>query len=165
MWVCVCLYECDASENLFIDLCPMHTHTKNGRTEKTSLPYCSFLNIKFSSLNDVCLSMCSCIRKSSKNFITLKSWLSVEGQLSAFETWVYRGAYPKWRSFWGILGRIYTSFGENHGKLRTARSISATGVWTWHLPSSSFELYRWATGGALKRRNWYLPNFSLELSE
>ena len=30
------------------------------------------------------------------------------------------------------------SFGENHRKLRTARSTSATGNWTWHLPSTSF---------------------------
>ena len=27
-------------------------------------------------------------------------------------------------SFLGILARIYASFGENHGKLRTVRSIS-----------------------------------------
>ena len=35
---------------------------------------------------------------------------------------------PPWGSFYGILARIYASFGENHGKLRTARSTSATGV-------------------------------------
>ena len=27
----------------------------------------------------------------------------------------------------GVLARIYASFGETHGKLRTARSTSATG--------------------------------------
>ena len=31
-------------------------------------------------------------------------------------------------SFYGILARIYASFGENHEKLRTARSTSSTRV-------------------------------------
>ena len=53
------------------------------------------------------------------------------------------GECPPWSSFQGILARIYVSF----GKFRTARSTSATGVWTWHLPSSSFECYCCATGG------------------
>ena len=35
---------------------------------------------------------------------------------------------PPLTSLEGILARIYASFGENHGKLRTARSTSATGV-------------------------------------
>ena len=34
---------------------------------------------------------------------------------------------------------IYAWFGENHGKLRTARFTSATRDWSWHLPSTSFE--------------------------
>ena len=38
-----------------------------------------------------------------------------------------------------ILARIYASFRENHRKLRTARSASATGDWTWHLPFTSFK--------------------------
>ena len=38
------------------------------------------------------------------------------------------GEYPRWGSFEGIPARIYMSFGENHGKLRTARLTSATGV-------------------------------------
>ena len=33
---------------------------------------------------------------------------------------------PPWGSFQEILARIYASFGENRGKLRTARSTSAT---------------------------------------
>ena len=33
---------------------------------------------------------------------------------------------PPWGSLYGIVARIYASFGENHGKLRTARSTSAT---------------------------------------
>ena len=52
--------------------------------------------------------------------------------------------------FYVILARIYASFGENHGKLRTARLTSATGVWTWHIPSSSFQRYHSATGWALR---------------
>ena len=32
---------------------------------------------------------------------------------------------PPWESFYGVLVRIYSSFGENHGKLRTARLTSA----------------------------------------
>ena len=44
-------------------------------------------------------------------------------------------------------------FGENHGKLQTARSTSVTGVWTWHLLSSSFERYRCASGRACAKRN------------
>ena len=43
-----------------------------------------------------------------------------------------------WESFYGILSRIYGSFGENHRKLRTTRLTSATEEWTWHLPSTSF---------------------------
>ena len=35
---------------------------------------------------------------------------------------------PLWGSFKGILDRIYACFGENHGKLRTARLTSATGL-------------------------------------
>ena len=38
-----------------------------------------------------------------------------------------------------ILTRIYTSFGKNHGKLQTVRSISATGNRTQDVPSTSFE--------------------------
>ena len=34
---------------------------------------------------------------------------------------------PPLESFKGILTRIYASFGENHGKPRTARSTSTTG--------------------------------------
>ena len=34
---------------------------------------------------------------------------------------------------------IYANFGENHGKLGTARLTSATGNSTWHLPSTAFE--------------------------
>ena len=43
------------------------------------------------------------------------------------------------RSFYGILAHIYARFGENHGKLRTTRSISATGDWTRHFPFTSLE--------------------------
>ena len=35
------------------------------------------------------------------------------------------------------FSRVYTSFGENHGKLRTAKWTSATEDRTWRLPSSS----------------------------
>ena len=43
-----------------------------------------------------------------------------------------------------------TSFEENQGKLWMARSTSATGVWTWHLPSSNFGIYHSATGRSFK---------------
>ena len=33
---------------------------------------------------------------------------------------------PPWKFFSGIFARIYACFGENHGKLRTYRSTSAT---------------------------------------
>ena len=33
---------------------------------------------------------------------------------------------PRWRSFLGSLASVFASFGENHGKPRTARSTSAT---------------------------------------
>ena len=65
---------------------------------------------------------------------------------------------------------LYASLEENHGKLRTARSTKATGIRTWHLPSSSFERYQPATGGATPKgrschrkfdcqRRWSLPRF------
>ena len=38
-----------------------------------------------------------------------------------------------------ILARIYTNFGENHGKLKTTKSTNATGDWTRHFPSISLE--------------------------
>ena len=38
------------------------------------------------------------------------------------------GECPRWRSFQGTLTRIYASFGESHGKLRTARSTGTTGI-------------------------------------
>ena len=42
-------------------------------------------------------------------------------------------------SFEGILTRIHASFGENQGKLRTAKTTSPTGNLIWHFPSTSFE--------------------------
>ena len=48
---------------------------------------------------------------------------------------------PLWGSFQGILAHIYSSFRENHGKLRTARSSSATKEWAWHLPSTNFPAH------------------------
>ena len=57
----------------------------------------------------------------------------------------------------GILARIYASFEENHGKLRMPRSISVTGVLTWHLPSSSFERYHSATGVSVLREVFLSP--------
>ena len=36
-----------------------------------------------------------------------------------------QGECPPWENFWGILVRIYASFGENNGKHRTAKSTSA----------------------------------------
>ena len=50
-----------------------------------------------------------------------------------------QGECPPWGSFSWILAGIYTSFRENHGKLRKAMLTSTTGNWTWHLPSTSFE--------------------------
>ena len=50
-----------------------------------------------------------------------------------------QGKYPLWESFWGILARIYASFGENQGKFRMARSTNTTGDWTWYIPFTSFE--------------------------
>ena len=50
-----------------------------------------------------------------------------------------QGMWPPRGSFWGIIARIYANFGENHGKIRTARSSSVAGDWTWHLSSASFE--------------------------
>ena len=49
------------------------------------------------------------------------------------------GECPSWGSLLGIIACIYASFGENHGKHRTARSTRATEDWTWHLPFTSFE--------------------------
>ena len=46
-------------------------------------------------------------------------------------------------SFLKVLARIYTSFGENHGKYRTARSTSVPGNRTRH-PSTSF--WGWGQG-------------------
>ena len=59
------------------------------------------------------------------------------------------GGVPTVRVFVRVLARLYVSFRENYGKLRTARSTSVTEVLTWHLPSSSLECYHSATGGVL----------------
>ena len=49
------------------------------------------------------------------------------------------GEHPRWEaSFYGILARIYKSFGENHGKLRTARQAQPRiEPATSHLPALS----------------------------
>ena len=39
-----------------------------------------------------------------------------------------QGECPPLEVFYGILARIYSNFGENQGKLRTARSTSCTKV-------------------------------------
>ena len=46
---------------------------------------------------------------------------------------------PLWGSFYGILARIYWSFGENHGKLRTPRWTSTMEDRIRHLSSSSLS--------------------------
>ena len=53
--------------------------------------------------------------------------------------WPMGGECLPWGSFYGIPVRIYPSFRENLGKIRTARSTSVTGDWTRHFPSTSFE--------------------------
>ena len=61
--------------------------------------------------------------------------------MSACGTWAYGGSALHGRgSFEGILARIYTSFEENHRKLRTAKSTSVIGVLTRHFPTISFEV-------------------------
>ena len=59
---------------------------------------------------------------------------------------------------------IYASFREKHGKLQTSRSTSATRVRTWHFPSTSFERYYSATGGAMSngenKNNFYCRRVS-----
>ena len=50
-----------------------------------------------------------------------------------------QGECPPWAFIKGTLDRIYASFGENNGKLRTARPTSATECWSWCLSSSRFE--------------------------
>ena len=52
----------------------------------------------------------------------------IEGQLSAYGSSAYRR-----RALLGALSKG-ARFEENHGKLWTATSTSATGVWTWHPP-------------------------------
>ena len=64
------------------------------------------------------------------------------------DQWV---GWPPWGSFQGILARIYASFGENNGKLRTARSTNATGDWTWHLPLPVCERSYWWSQGRTAR--------------
>ena len=49
-------------------------------------------------------------------------------------TWAFRQGDP-----WVFYTRIYASFGENHGKLRTTTSRNSTGNWTWRLSSTSFN--------------------------
>ena len=49
------------------------------------------------------------------------------------------GKCPPWVSFWEILVYIYASFGENHGKIWTTRSTSATGDWTRPIPFIRLE--------------------------
>ena len=49
------------------------------------------------------------------------------------------GSIPSLGPFEGILTRIITSFGKNHGKLRTDKSTTANGNQTRHLPTTSFE--------------------------
>ena len=44
-----------------------------------------------------------------------------------------------WGSFYEITARIYESFGKIDGKVRKARSTSATRDWIRHLSSTSFE--------------------------
>ena len=67
--------------------------------------------------------------------IAIVIWLYVEGQLSTCGT----RAYWKRTLRGGLSARIFANFGENHGKLRTARSTSAIEVWTCHLPSTSLS--------------------------
>ena len=114
------------------------------------------------------------------------SWL-VEGlrHISARGIFGWRRSALLRESFWGILARIYESFGENHEKFRTARSTSATRYWNSHFPSTTFErrtiqlLVVPRTDSLtsmpfppLDRRNshcsnriWYINNWLLLLSE
>ena len=99
-----------------------------------------------------------CTRKNSlktRNISKLFSWgekkwrtrcggVGVKPDCLKKDLGLWMGCLP-WGSFYGFLARIYANFGENLGKLRTAKSRSATGVWTWHLPSSSFERYHSAS--------------------
>ena len=65
------------------------------------------------------------------------------GQLFACGTWAYRK-----RAHRGVfLNDLSPYLREFTRKPWKTRSTSATGVWTWHLPSSSFERYHSATGG------------------
>ena len=65
-------------------------------------------------------------------------WLVVGFKANCFIGWWVE--CPPWGVFKGILARTYACFGENHGKLRTAKSTSVTGDCTWHFLSASFEL-------------------------
>ena len=76
--------------------------------------------------------------------------------MSACRTWVCNGGSAIHGSLSkGSLACIYTSLGENHRKFQTARLKSATGYWTWHLPSTNLSaepLSHWR--GADKHGIW-----------
>ena len=73
-----------------------------------------------------------------QNMIVLCSIVNLKAKCLLVGPGPTRGE-PYAEVFLRILLRIYANFGENHGKLRTASSTSATGDWTWNLPSTSFE--------------------------
>ena len=58
------------------------------------------------------------------------------------------GGMPSVEVFLKDLIPYLRDFWKNHGKLRTARLKSVTGILTWRLQSSSFECYHSATGVA-----------------
>ena len=74
----------------------------------------------------------------NSNFKGLVGWLAIGISLIVTRaTWDYR-----WNALLlGVLlrDRIYTTFRENQGYLRKARSATATGNWTCHLTSISFQ--------------------------
>ena len=71
--------------------------------------------------------------------ISTTGWVVGLSPIVTRKTRDYRLNVLRKGSFWGILTRIYTSFVENHVKLRSTRLTSATGNRTQHLRSTSFQ--------------------------
>ena len=65
-----------------------------------------------------------------------------------------QGIFPPWGIFLRDPSPYLSEFRRNHGKLRTARSTSATGFSTWYLPSSSLERYHSAICGTTSVVDW-----------
>ena len=80
-----------------------------------------------------------CLSRLSINWHLLELGCRFQGQLSACGTWAYRGNVLHGCFFKGSYPVFRRVSEKATGKLQTARSISATGDWTWRLPSTSFE--------------------------